>query len=262
MFSLFYLRRLIMSQNIPLTVIRTLLMLLICGSTGFGQTKGMSAPAIVEKMAAQYANASSYQDTGVVQDSLAEDTNRLEEIIKFKTFFARPHFLRFEWTDRDIATTEERLNVVWNDGKDTYHYYSWDDPAVERTKNIGLGIAGATGISRGSAHTVPALLMEEIGGFRLIEMSNLSMIGEERFEGEDCYLIRGYHPHNFPIDMWISKRDFLLRKIKKPHDDGSYQVEIRRGVRLNEKITPETFMFKPPPPKTKSRPQIVAWRLN
>lgn len=152
------------------------------------------------------------------------------------------------------------MSVVWNDGKQTYSYYSWDDPAVEKKEDIGLGVAGATGVSRGSAHTVPVLLMEEIGGFRLTEMTNPSIVGEERFEGEDCYIVRGYHPQSFPIDMWISKQDFLLRKTKEPEENGSYEVEIRRDVKLNGKIPPETFKFIPPPPKPKAHPQMRPWR--
>jgi len=244
------------SLNKTLTVIFTLLALLTCNRAVDCQTKSITAQSIVEKMAAQYANASSYQDTGVVMDVKGEVASQSETVIKFKTYFARPHFFRFEWTDRDIVTSEETLSVVWNDGKQTFAYYSWDDPAVKKKEDIGLGIAGATGVSRGSAHTIPALLAEEVGGFRLTEMSNLSILGEEKFEGEDCYIVRGYHPQKFPIDMWISKRDYLLRKTKEPEKDGSNEVEIRREVELNGKIPPELFNFTPPPPKPKSRPQI------
>lgn len=236
-----------MSPNKTLTVFCALLTLPVCVGTGVSQNKGMSAQAIVEKMAAQYAQASSYQDTGVVEETGEWGKGQRETIIKFKTWFARPHFLRFEWTDRSVVTSKEHLSVVWNDGKRTYHYYSWDDPAVERDETISLGLAGATGISRGSAHTVPVLLMEEVSGFRLTEMSDLSLLGEEAFEGEDCHVVRGYHPHNFPIVMWIGKRDFLLRKTQQVDDDGTYEVEIRRDVKVNAKIPPEVFNYTPPP---------------
>lgn len=247
-----------MSPHKTLTAFCAPLALLICGGAAASQTKGPTAQDIVGKMAAQYAQASSYQDTGVVERIWGAGTGRRETVIKFKTSFARPHFLLFEWTDRAIFTSEERLNAVWNDGKQTYHYYSWDKPAVGSEEDISLGVAGATGISRGSAHTVPTLLLEEVGGFRLTEMSNLSLLGEEKFEGEDCYIVRGRHPHNFPIDMWIAKSDFLLRKTMEGKADGTSEVEIRRDVKLNAKIPPETFNYTPPPPKPKARPRKKA----
>lgn len=247
-----------MLLNKILPVFFTLLALLFCNRAVDCQTKSITAQSIVEKMAARYAHASSYQDTGVVMDVKGDAAGHSETVIKFKTYFVRPHFFRFEWTDRSAVTSEERLNVVWNDGKQTYRYYSWDDPTVEKEEDIDLGVAGAAGISRGSAHTVPALLMEGVGGFRLTELTQLSVLGEEKFEGEDCYIVRGYHPFNFPIDMWVSKRDFLLRKTKESQDDGSHKVEIRRGVKLNEKIPTELFNFTPPSSKPKSRPPTVA----
>ncbi len=240
-----------MSPNKIFTVfIASVVTLISCGA-GVGQTKSLTAQAIIQKMAAQYANASSYQDTGVVQDVIDDGLSHRRTVLKFKTFFARPHFFRFEWRDRSIVTSEEQLNVVWNDGKLTYSYYSWDDEGIEKRDDLGLGIAGATGISRGAAHLIPTLLMEDVGGFRITETANVSLLGEEKFEGEDCYIVRGYHPHNFPIEMWIGKRDFLLRKVKEPKMDGTHKLDIRRDIKLNGKIAPEIFNYTPPPLKTR-----------
>lgn len=96
-----------MSPNKPLGIFFTLLTLLFCNRAVNCQTKSITAQSIVEKMAAQYANASSYQDTGVVMDVKGESAGQSETIIKFKTYFVRPHLFRFEWTDRDIVRSEE-----------------------------------------------------------------------------------------------------------------------------------------------------------
>jgi outer membrane lipoprotein-sorting protein len=244
-----------------LTIISILFSPLIYNCPIEYQNKDITAQSIVEKMATQYANASSYEDTGVVMDVKEETSGHSETVIKFKTYFVRPNFFRFEWTDRSVVTSEERLSVVWNNGKQTFRYYSWADPAVEEKENTGFGIASATGVSRGSAHTIPTLLMKEVGGFGLVELTNLSLLGEEHFEGEDCYILRGYHPQKFPINIWISKRDFLLRKTKEPEEDGSYKVEIHRHVKLDGKITPELFNFTPPT-KPKSYPRLSWLRMR
>lgn len=241
-----------MSPNKIPTLFCTFFTLLICWGAGLSQTKSITAQSIIEKMAAQYASASSYQDTGIIEEVRGEGAGQRETILEFKTFFARPHFFRFEWRDRPVRLGES-LNVVWNDGKQTYCYYSWSDTGVEKKEDLSLGIAGATGVSRGSAHLIPVLLMGEVGGFRLTETSNVSLLGEEKLEGEDCYIVRGYHPHNFPMDMWIGKRDFLLRKVKEPNDDGTSQVDTRRDITVNGKIPAEIFNYTPPPPKPRPK---------
>jgi outer membrane lipoprotein-sorting protein len=222
------------------------------------QPRRITPHTIIRKMAARYANAASYQDTGVVMDTKSGADNQGTVEIEFKTYFVRPHLFRFEWVDRDTVTLEERLNVVWNNGKRTFRYYSWDDPSVEREENIGIGLAGATGISRGSAHTVMTLLMKEVGGFRVTELTGISLLGEDKVGGENCYVLRGYHPFKFPVDLWISKQDFLIRKTREPVGDGSYKVEIHKDVKLNVATSREIFNFKEPPYKQHSRPQPIA----
>jgi outer membrane lipoprotein-sorting protein len=237
------------------TLIFALLLSLICNHAADCQTRNLTARSIVKRMSIQYARASSYQDTGVAMIVTGDNDGQSRRAIKFKTYFARPQFFRFEWRGFPINTPEETFNIVWSNGKQTFSYYSWDNPAVEKKEDIGLGIASAVGVAGGAAETVPSLLIREIGMFRLTEMTKLTIVGEENFEGEDCYIIRGYHPFNFPIDIWISKRDFLLRKEKEPGSDGSYEIEIHRDIKLNEKIPPKLFDYTPPSPKPRYRPQ-------
>jgi outer membrane lipoprotein-sorting protein len=222
-----------------------LLALLIFDPAADCQPQTATAQSIVESMAAQYANASSYQDTGVVVGGKPGVPDWDESVITFKTYFTRPHFFRFDWTSRWPGPAGHISSTIWNDGKEMFVYYGWER-AVSRSKDIDLGIAGATGVSFASAHTVPALLMKEVSGFRLTAMTNLSLLGEENFEGEDCYIVRGYHTQNFPVDMWIGKRDFLLRKTKSLKNDGFSFVEIRRDVKINGEIPKEVFDFRPP----------------
>lgn len=228
------------------TLFAALHILLICNHIVNCQTNIGLARAVVNKMAARYAALSSYQDTGIVMNTGDALHGEGETVVRFKTYFTRPRFFRFDWVDYSSVTAEERLNVIWSDGKRTFGYYSWDNPAVEKYSTVGLGIASATGVSRGSAQTILSLLLKSVGGFRVIEVSNPWVVGEERFEGENCYIVRGTHPLNFPIDFWISKRDFLIRKLKEPKDDGTYEVEVHRDIKLNEKISRDLFNYALP----------------
>lgn len=227
-------------------------LILLCNSRAVDcQTEGLTAQAIVAKMGAQYAQASSYQDTGVVMEGDSK-----EPILNFKTHFVRPQLFRFEWTKRNAP---ERVYVIWNDGQQAYSYYSWRDPMVEKEQDVGFAIAGATGISNGAAHTIPSLLMPDVGGTLLTELTNLFLVEEQRFEGEDCFVVKGADRDNSPVEMWISKRDFLLRQIKQRYDDGTFTWDIRREVKLNGPIAPETFSFIPPgPPPPPSSPAATS----
>lgn len=200
---------------------------------------------VVAKMAKQYAGVRSYQDTGVVQTISSQPNGQAEvdEIIAFKTYFARPIQFRFEWIEDNYPPPN--FNIIWSDGRETFTY--WEPNPVEKEEDISRGIAGATGVSRGSAHTVSVLLLEVVSGFRLTEMKNISLVREEQFEGEDCFVVRGFHPFGFPIDLWISKNDFLLRKTRERDDETkSWDEEIRRNVKINEAIADEMFHYTPP----------------
>ncbi len=72
----------------------------------------------------QNSNVSKVKNTVTVMDVKGEASSQSETAIKSKPILRVLTFFGFEWTDRDIVTSEERLSVVWNDGKQTYGYYS------------------------------------------------------------------------------------------------------------------------------------------
>ena len=58
---------------------------------------------------------------------------------------------------------------------------------------LPLAVAGATGISRGTAYTVPELLLDEIDGTSLRDLIQPTT-SRCSFEGTTCHRIRGEHP--------------------------------------------------------------------
>lgn len=212
----------------------------VSAQEGVGKLDGVE---IVKRMAARYASAKSYQDTGVIQESSGRDKPVISEINSFKTFYTRPDNFRFEWEDRAGTLKGDRY-IVWSDGKEVHSYSHL--MGLEKEEDLGMAIAGATGISRGSAHTVSVLLMPESSGFRLSEMDRIELLREERFEDIDCYVVKGFHPFGFAIEMWIGKHDLLLRKILDHNKDGTFDIEIRREVILDGDIPATVFQFTPP----------------
>lgn len=195
----------------------------------------MTPQEILQKMAARYVSLKSYQDTGEVHGELVTTT--------FKTYFSRPSFFRFDWNDHHpfrLLRYVKYHHVIWSDGKEAFTY--WDSPyRVRKAESLGSAVAGATGVSQGSAHTLIRLLTDEVTGFSLIQLTNLSLVGEEKFERTDCYRITGRHPRGYPYELWIGKQDWLLRKIKSDSDE-----EIHREIKIDIEIPAETFRFKPP----------------
>jgi outer membrane lipoprotein-sorting protein len=219
----------------------------LCSAVTFSQKNShpqktsLSGTEIVRKMAAQYAGADSYQDSGLVQEAKAGGGSRPRLVNSFKTYFARPGKFRFEW--KPAETDNRSWRIIWSNSDDLYSLSS--EGALERESRGETSIAAAAGVSRGASNTVVSLLATGIGGFRLTQLERVVLVREEKFEGEDCYVVRGYHPLGLAIDLWISKSDSLLRKIRETNADGSYQEEVRRGIKLNAPVNNNTFEFKP-----------------
>ena len=217
-----------------------LCLLLMMGSqVGVSQNADTTPQAVMQKMAATYAGASSYQDTGFVADNI-KDGRPVETTLTFETYFQRPRQFRFAWIDLSLAAWREKKNAVWSDGQQTYSLYRWESNHPRQSQSISLAISAATGVSRGAAQTVSALLMEDVNGVRLTELSELSLLSRENFEGQDCYVIRGYWNRQ-PVDLWIGTSDYLIRKVRSRNGDETYKEEIHRNIQLNAKLPPEVF---------------------
>ena len=200
---------------------------------------------IVKRMAARYASAKSYRDEGAVRSISRLKNGQTQEINTFRTFFVRPKKFRFEWNDVGGPQNGD-LNIVWTGGDEVFSY----SPllGMEKEEDLDMAIAGATGISRGAAHSIPVLLFPDKSGFRVTEMNRITLTGEERFEGANCYVVKGFHPFGFAIELWIGKDDFLLRRILEHNDDGTVDEEIRRNISVDGAISDDSFRFTPPKP--------------
>lgn len=178
---------------------------------------------IMKALGRTYAQLESYQDKGYVETTFCPGTDE-ERITKltFETFFLRPNLFRFNWTDRFSEDSEERHHIIWCDGKSAH----WKYPEQEKrlismpfslpnaTRDLGLAIAGATGISSGTAHTISALLIPDVGGNRLIDLRNLEYVDNGEVQGENCYHIQKTNTQKKEeTNLWISNSRLVVRKI-------------------------------------------------
>lgn len=198
----------------------------------------MSAYEILQEMHAKYARMISYQDMGVVLTTWPNKTENNQ--ICFTTAFRRPDRFRFEWSDhRPSAGVRHSRSVLWASSSGIYSNYLGE---IETEQNLQLAIAGATGISNGSAHTVSAMLIPDFG-FAVSDIIKLSL-EQEIFEDIDCYRIIGRHPYDEIEDnyeVFIGVHDLLLRQVIGTDADGVITREIRREIQVDKSIRDEIF---------------------
>ena len=166
-------------------------------------------------MATTYATCKSYRDSGVVTNdfgphSAGDRFPRHVDVKPFRTAFVRPDQFRFEYDDG----TPEKPYIVWAKGGEVRTWW-YIKPGVEKLPSLDLGIAGATGVSSGSAHTIPSLLLpDQITGAKLSAMTDLTRLPDETLDGTPCFKLEGkYGFGNQPRTVWFEKATFLVRRI-------------------------------------------------
>lgn len=195
----------------------------------------MRGKQILKRMATVYATCTSYCDTGVVSTLFieAKGTRTVEK--PFTTAFVRPDRFRFEYREGS------HRHLVWRDGQEVRT--QWLKPGIEkamavllarspyrnlvRPESLELALAGMTGVSGGSAHTIPALLLpEEVGGRRLTDMTEVKRIEDALSEegGVECYQVLGKYAGH-PIVLWIEKSTFCLWRMETQHPFEHFRTE-------------------------------------
>ena len=203
----------------------------------------VNAQDLIRDVVAHYAQMSSYQDTGVVRQWFKAKQPPLETT--FSTSFKKPSLFRFEFASphpypplRHIITR----HVIGSDGATAYSLVKEHKAAarVEIEESLSMAVAGATGISSGSAHTIGRLLLPEVGGLSLMDLVAPTCKKERLFQGTACYCIGAKHPTGPTLELWIEKKTLLLRKLvhnarKVPSE------ELRQAIRVDRPVKKSIF---------------------
>jgi outer membrane lipoprotein-sorting protein len=209
------------------------------------ESDALKAQDVLDRMAEVYAGCESYRDTGVVKTVfvLAAGNQTVEK--PFKTAFVRPDRFRFEYTAQR-GGRQDRY-IVWREGKEVQTW--WDvKPGVMKPESLELALAGATGVSGGSAHTVPALLLpKDIGGWRLTDLTEAKRAEDAMIDKVDCAQIEGKFG-NASMTVWIDKKTFLVRRIdsKKKFEKFSTEETTTYDPVIDDEIPDKSLEFDPP----------------
>lgn len=208
---------------------------------------GWSAVGVLDSMATAYAGCESYADSGLVKTVFTSARGKRTVERPFRTAFVRPDRFRYEYSS---GGDPEQRYTVWRKGKEVRTWW-FVDPGVERSQSLNLALAGATGVSDGSAHTIPALLLpREVSGRRLLDMTDVRRLDDERLAGVDCFRIAGLYADD-PMTLWIDRKSFLVRQILK-HDqfsDFSTVATTTYDPVVNTTIPDGDLAFDPPEKK-------------
>jgi peroxiredoxin len=191
-----------------------------------------TADQIVAAMVSTYRNAQAYSDHG---ESVA-DFGRFKERRTFTTAFVRPDRFRFAFFD---GGDPDRGYVIWSDSDGVFSQWYLHPGVVDGARDLSYAVAVATGVSGGTSHTVPALLIPEVGGNSLAVMKGWKLDGTEAIAGHDCWRLARPDGHEGDIlKIWIDRDSHLLRRLAS-HE----HIEAARGVQAFE--VDETTSYDP-----------------
>jgi hypothetical protein len=211
----------------------------------------MNAEQILEKVAERYATCRSYVDGGWVQ---SDDQRHEPIVLNFKTFFSRPHYLRFDWQHYCPRRGKtEALSSLRHDGEKCWFLWKRsDETTLEERSTLSLTIAGASGCSCGAAFIVPSLLLPDIAhnGRQVLNLSQPQFIGLEKIIDAECFVVSGSSSKPNDQRLWIDCRDFSLRKLFvdsswTAEDSKQHYEQITSDQQQLERLT--SLGIAPPP---------------
>ena len=214
-----------------------------------------SSAELLARVGESYNRLDSYQDEGV---SVTTYNNGRTTELHFTTAFTRQGRFRFEFWEPAISGGEDRM-VVWKDGNTVKSWWTVN-PVVESRQDLGLAIAGATGVSGGTAYLIPPVLMKEAawknrtwtdsndayrikdgeeGGASYYRVQRLTSTGGEKVGGYDIPKTEG------KVTYWICKDSFLLARVDQETDFGRFFANqtIRYATKVNVQIEDTAFQF-------------------
>ena len=232
-----------MKRSIPLS-----LLFLFIAPVAYSQTTPSVSPdEILKQMRDAYRTCSSYSDTGEVRTLFIQSNGKRTNAKPFKTAFVRGSGFRYEFKDK-FGADDWRIYIVSQLGFDIQSWWTIR-PQVAKFETLGQAIAGAVGVSGGSAAVVPFMLLPEMGrGSRFTHPADLKLLGEEVLDGRTAYKIefRGYKDRT--VTIWIDKSSSLLLKMFETAEFDTFKSESTTtySPQINVKIEQEQLAFNPP----------------
>ena len=201
---------------------------------------------IIERMESVYANSHTYIDSGAVKIIFSGSGNQAVEK-SFNTAFIQPDRFWYEFREKE-PYGREQIFIIQLDGKNVQTY--WNVQHDQKHDSLDRGVTAATGVSQGSAITVPAVLPpDQMTWRRAIRFSQPKRIDDEIFDNADRFRLQDLILNTIPV--LIDRKAFLLRKIyrEQEFEDFRTQETIVYRPHLNGDTADKSPGFNPPDKK-------------
>ncbi|MCE9526753.1 MAG: DUF2092 domain-containing protein [Planctomycetales bacterium] len=213
-----------------------------------------SAKQIIERMAKVYSECKSYRDSGVVKMSLEREGRKTTAEGSFTTAFVRPDRFLFDYQEQ--RRTRNFHFIVWSQGKEVKKYDN-TEKGVQASDHLDNAINDVRGLSRWSAHTVPALLLpDKVSGLVLTDLTDLKRTEDGKVGMAECFRIEGKLGKDLPIatyrvlpmTLWIDKNSYLLRRVNRPERAEGWTSEETTTYDpvIDGKVEAAMLKFEPP----------------
>jgi hypothetical protein len=205
----------------------------------------MTAREIIDRMQSTYANSRTYRDSGVVEMIFTGSVN--QTIRKpFTTAFVRPDRFRYAFEEKKPGG-QDRVFIIHREGESVQAYWTLQDDL--KFESLDRAVAAATGVSNGSAVTVPAMLLpEEITWRRGLRFNQPQRIDDQNFEGADCFRLQDLILSTIPATFWIDKKTMLLKKIYREQQFENFRTRETTVYRpiLDAEMSTRSLDFNAP----------------
>jgi outer membrane lipoprotein-sorting protein len=205
----------------------------------------LAARDVLDRMAKTYAECKSYRDSGMGKIKIIEPQGKFVQATSFSTVFVRPKRFRFEYTQKQMFFETRR--ILWCNGNEVKSWWSVQ-PGIKKEESLGMAVAGATGVSGGSAHTIPALLLpNEVGGRCLTDLTEAKRIEDDHIGKVACFRINGNYGDS-PMTLWLDQKQFLVRRMDSQRKFKDFRTEETTTYEpvIEEKIAEKLLEFNPP----------------
>lgn len=198
--------------------------------------RASEAAPLLKAFADRYSRCRSYEDKGIVTSTRRPDDGSVPVTsrIAFRTAFDRErNSFRFEY-DRltDVHSSHQRA-VVWRRGAGLLRTWASWRPEIGEI-DIRDGIEALAGVSDGTAHYVPPMLL----GWASSAHSGLffELEGDEHVGDAVCTKLSARHGTR-SVTLWIAKTDHSLRRlVERDHLAGV----MPEGENLNKLLPADT----------------------
>ncbi|UKT64675.1 outer membrane lipoprotein-sorting protein [Pedobacter mucosus] len=185
--------------------------------------QALSVQQIFEQSEKSYAAIKTYLDSGKVITEYYNKELPSKSSIKFKTAYSKLNGFNFEYYVPNQSASLYIINKTGNVVKSWWGIRN----KIESPASLSAAISAATGISSSTSNIIPGLLFPEEWKQKNIYKNIKAVIsGSENINGHGCYVIEGKRFENEVIKLWISKTDFMIRKI---YTDSKLDVKATRA---------------------------------